>query len=131
VYLMSTNPESQPLPPAVLAERPGSARILVAEDVFVSSFLRMVLQKHGHKVVTGDAARASELIRQGTAADVVITNQPEVFLEFARILPMLYIAASPDPELASQFPICRVLRKPFRNDELLSAVEQLAESVVP
>ena len=90
-----------------------------------------MLQKHGHKVVIGDAARASELLRQGMAADMVITNQPEVFLEFARILPMLYIAASPDPELASQFSICRVLRKPFHNAELLAAVEQLAESVVP
>ncbi len=128
---MARHPESQPVPP-VAAEQPGSARILVAEDSFVSSFLRTVLQKHGHKVVTGDAARASELIRQGSVvADIVITNQPEVFLEFAPILPMLYIAASPDPELASQFPICRVLRKPFHNDELLAAVEQLADSVVP
>jgi hypothetical protein len=129
---METHPESKPVLPAVPAQQPGSARILVAEDTFVSSFLRTVLQKHGHKVFIGDAARAGELIRQGgVVADMVITNQPEVFLEFARILPLLYIAASPDPELASQFPICRVLRKPFHNHELLAAVEELADSVVP
>ena len=62
---------------------------------------------------------------------MVITNRPEVFLEFAGMLPMLYIAAAPDQDLASKFAICRVLRKPFRNDDLLAAVEQLADSVVP
>jgi hypothetical protein len=106
--------------------------ILVAEDPFISTFLRTVLQKHGHKVMTGDAVRASELLRQGSvAADIVITNQPEAFLEFAGMLPILYIAAAPDPDLASKFATCRVLRKPFRNDDLLAAVEQLADSVVP
>jgi len=98
----------------------------------VGSFLRAVLQKRGHKVVTGDAVRVSELLRQGKVdADVVITNQPEAFLEFAGRLPLLYIAANPDPELASRFSQCRALPKPFRNEELLRAVEQLASPVVP
>jgi len=116
----------------VLPDRSASARILVAEDPFVSSFLRAVLQRHGHKVVIGEAYRASELLRDGSdTANVVITNQPEAFLPFAATLPLLYIAANPDPALVSQFPTCRVLRKPFRNDDLLEAVEQLAHSVVP
>ncbi len=113
-------------------EHPAPARILVAEDPFVSTFLRAVLKKRGHEVVTGDAVHASELLHQGSvAADLVITNDPEAFLEFAGMLPMLYIAATPDPDLASRFSVCRVLRKPFRNDELLAAVEQLTGSVVP
>jgi hypothetical protein len=82
--------------------------------------------------VTGEAVHASELLRAGSVtANVVITNQPEAFLPLASTLPLLYIAANPDPELASQFPTCRVLRKPFRNDDLLEAVEELAHGVIP
>jgi hypothetical protein len=125
--IYSQSPPAQ----AFLPEHPVSARILVAEDPFVGSFLRTVLQRHGHKVVTGEAVYSSELVRQGRiAADVVITNDPEAFLPLAGTLPLLYIAASPDPELASKFAACRVLRKPFHNDELLEAVEDLAHSVV-
>jgi hypothetical protein len=39
---------------------------------------------------------------------------------------MLYIAASPDPEVALRFQVCRVLPKPFRYEELLAAVDDLA-----
>src|ERR1035438_3330757 len=63
---------------AFLPEHPSSASILVAEDPFVSSFLRTVLQRHGFEVVIGEALRASELLSQGeVAADLLITNQPE------------------------------------------------------
>jgi hypothetical protein len=118
--------------PAFLPQGSVCVRILVAEDPFVGSFLRTVLQRRGHKVVTSEAVHASELMREGSiAADVVITNEPEVFLEFASTLPLLYIAANPDPLLISQFPTCRVLRKPFRNDDLLEAVEELAHGATP
>jgi hypothetical protein len=118
-------------PQPFLPEVSASADILVIEDPFVSSFLRAVLQKHGHKVVIGEAVRSSELLRQGGIAPrLVITNRPEVFLKFAGALPMLYIAANPDSELAMQFPNCRVLRKPFSNDQLLGAVQELSH-VVP
>jgi hypothetical protein len=117
-------------PPPLLPEESVAANILVAEDPVVSSFLRAVLQKHGHKVVLGEAARASELLGQGSIApDLVITNRPDAFLQFAGKLPLLYIAASPDSELAKQFLNCRVLRKPFRNEALLEAVEDLADAV--
>lgn len=118
-------------PPALLPKESVTANILVAEDPFVSSFLRAVLQKHGYKVVLGDAVHACELLGQGSIApDLLITNRPDVFLQFAGKLPLLYIAASPDTDLAKQFLNCRVLRKPFRNEELLEAVEDLAD-VVP
>jgi hypothetical protein len=116
-----------PYPP--LASMPAS--ILVAEDPFVSSFLRAILTKKGHKVVTGEALRLSALLSQGTlAADIVITNRPDAFLQLASTQPVLYIAANPDPNLARQFSACRMLRKPFRNDELLLAVEELAHHAV-
>ena|SRR5271165_6388830 len=117
--------------PELLCERSGCAKILVAEDPIVSTFLRAVLQRHGHEVVTGEYPEARELVRRGDARNhVVITNRPDVFLPFAETLPVLYIAANPDPALALQFPICRVLRKPFRNGDLLEAVEDLARRVV-
>jgi len=119
-------------PHAILTEQPVSAKVVVAEDPFISNFLRTVLQRRGHKVVIGEAHHASEMIRTGTiAADVVITNTPDAFLLVAGKLPLLYIAANPDPELATKFPLCRVLRKPFRNEDLVEAVEDLAHCVVP
>jgi CheY-like chemotaxis protein len=119
-------------PPQFAPEESASADILVVEDPFVSNFVRAVLQKRRHKVVISEAERASELLRQGRLRPhLVITNKPEVFLQFADALPVLYIAANPDPRLASQFANCRVLRKPFRNDDLVEAVEELARDVVP
>jgi hypothetical protein len=125
--MMPIHSETSSGPPPFLRDSP--ARILVAEDPFISNFLRTVLQRHGHMVVTGEPDQASELLRAGGV--VVITNKPEAFLPFAGTLGLLYIAANPDPELTLQFPACRVLRKPFRNDELLEAVEQLAQLDVP
>jgi hypothetical protein len=127
---MSVHSPSQG-PPSFFPEE-SSADILVVEDPSVSSFLRAVLQKHGHRVVIGEGVRSGELLRQGSIAPhLVITNRPEIFLQFAGTLPLLYIAANPDSDVASKFPNCRVLRKPFANGELLEAVEQLAHGVVP
>jgi hypothetical protein len=123
-----SEPPAQPHPP--LAEAP-QARILVAEDPFINSFLRTVLTRHGHTVVAGEPFHSSDLLLAGNlAADVVITNLPQAFLPFSATLPVLYIAASPDPELASRFRTCRVLRKPFRNDDLMEAVSELARAAV-
>lgn len=110
---------------------PTSPKVLVTEDPFVSSFLRAVLQRFGYEVVIADAERAVALVRRGAGVDVVITNRPDLFLEFAQTVHLLYIAASPDMDLAAQFPDCRALRKPFRNDELLAAVDKLAHPVLP
>ena len=112
-------------------ENPLAIRVLVADDPFVCSFLRTVLQRHGHHVVIAEASRASQCLREGgVTADLVITNQPEAFLLLAATVPMLYIAANPDPDLAAQFHNCQVLRKPFRNDALLEAVDELTHVVV-
>jgi hypothetical protein len=124
---MATYLESSSGPP-ILSKQAQAARILVAEDPFVSKFLRTMLQRHGHQVVTSEPDQASESIRNGSVqAQVVITNKPEAFLPFANWLPLLYIAANPEPALALRFPTCRVLRKPFRNEDLLEAVGELAQ----
>jgi hypothetical protein len=113
------------------SDESGEPRILVAEDPFINSFLRAVLTRRGHKVSTGEPYQASDLVLRGDLkADVVITNTPQAFLPLAETLPLLYIAASPDPEVAMRFRKCRMLRKPFRNEELLNAVEDLTRLVV-
>lgn len=128
---MPTHSQSAAEPPFA-HKNPAATNILVAEDPFVSSFLRTVLQRRGHSVVIAEACHAGELLRRRSVApDAVITNRPEVFLEFAGSVHLLYLAAAPDAGLASQFPNCRVLRKPFLNEDLLEAVEELTHSVVP
>lgn len=107
-----------------------AATVLVAEDPFINSFLRTVLQRHGYRVVTTDQRLGGNLMSTGAVQpDVIITNKPDVFLPFAEGCPMLYIAASPDPELALRFQMCRVLRKPFRYEDLLEAVDELVRAV--
>ena len=129
---MAITSQAPTTPSAFLARSPNCARILVAEDPFIGSFLRNVLQRQGHQVVIGEAQRASELLHHGDVApDLVITNQPDAFLDLAGTVRLLYIAATPDADLASRFANCRVLRKPFRNDDLLAAVEDLAHSDIP
>jgi hypothetical protein len=132
VVFMATPVESSFGPRRFLQDPAPGATILVVEDPFVTGFLCAVLQRYGHRVMTADAVRASDLIRDhSVGAQVVITNRPEVFLPFAGTLPILYIASNPDPAIALQFATCRVLRKPFLGGALLEAVEQLAHSAVP
>jgi hypothetical protein len=124
-----SQPAAEPPSPP---KNPAATDILIAEDPFVSSFLRTVLQRQGHKVVIAEARNAGELLRRRSIApNVVITNRPEVFLEFAGSVHLLYLAAAPDARLASQFLNCRVLRKPFLNGDLLEAVEELTHLVIP
>ena len=110
---------------------PYSARILVSEDPSISIFLRAILQRHGHQVTIGDADYACNLLHAGISdVDLVITNTPRDFLPYAATLPVLYIAACHDATLAARFAHCRMLSKPFRNHDLLDAVEDLACCVV-
>jgi hypothetical protein len=117
---------------ALFTGQAHSVKILVAEDPFVSSFLRTVLQRQGYEVECLEPEHAAALLQEGrTAPGMVITNKPQAFLEFAGTLPLLYTAASPDLVLAEQFSHFEVLHKPFRNDQLLMAVEELTHCVVP
>jgi CheY-like chemotaxis protein len=129
---MSLTSESSFRPQQIFSEGQIRAKILVAEDPFIATFLRTILQRHGHEVVTSEVNQASEFLRTGSlTADLLITNNPTAFLPFAGTIRILYIAASPDPILASQFNMCRTLRKPFRNEELLKTVAALASLEVP
>lgn len=100
--------------------------IAVTEDPFIRKFLGDVLKRRGYRVVGADSARAIEMIRSGDeTVDLVITNTPVEFAAVAEQVPMLYIAAVPDPEMGSRFRAFRALKKPFLPDQLIAAVKEL------
>ena len=127
---MDSQNESSSGPESLARAGHALLTILVAEDPFINSFVRTLLQREGYKVVTTDHFRGGDLVRTGgVQADVVVTNKPEYFLPFSENRPLLYIAANPDPELALRFQKCRVLRKPFRYEDFLEAIEALTLAV--
>ena len=100
--------------------------IVVVEDPFVSGFLRNILERQGYKVISVEAQDGVSLLRSGgPGIGLLITNLPSEFAEFAGTVPLLYIAAFPDPSAASAFRKSRLLRKPFHTGQLLACVEQL------
>ena len=91
-----------------------------------------ILTRGGYAVVEAEPWRAVELLRDpGEKFAVLITNQPYLFLDFAVSVPVLYIAATPDPEWTAKFAVCRALRKPFHPHELLDLTSQLLEKSEP
>jgi len=108
--------------------RPNSGAIVVVEDPFVSGFLRNVLQRKGYCVLPMAAGEGLDLLRSGDSGiGLLITNLPAAFTEFAERVPLLYLAAFPDPKVASAFRASRLLRKPFHPEQLLTFVEQLLQ----
>jgi DNA-binding response OmpR family regulator len=112
---------------------PSSAgSIVVVEDSFVGQFLRVVLQRHGHVVVIVDANKGMEMLRSGKPpVDLLITNMPALFAEFGESVPLLYLAAFPDPALVKSFRSSRALHKPFHPDQLVECVNELLASDSP
>ena len=101
-----------------------SRKIVVVEDVFVRSFLRAALERMGHCVICPTQAEARRLLRSGEI-DLLVTNTPSAFAEFGAAVPLLYIAAFPDPAAAAGFHRWLPLHKPFQSAELTAAVEKL------
>ena len=100
--------------------------IAVTEDPFIRKLLGDVLKKHGYRVVGSSASNTIEMIESGREpVELVITNEPGEFMSVAGKVPLLYLAAVPDPAMGSHFAYFRALSKPFRPEELLAAVEEL------
>ncbi len=103
--------------------------VAVIEDPFIRKLLRDILTRHGYRVVEFAGSQRAELLRSGAEqVALIITNTPGEFLAFADVLPVLYLAAAPDPDLAARFRRCRCLRKPFISEDLLAAVADLTSS---
>jgi len=104
--------------------------VLVYEDPFVQKFLETILRRNGFRVVFCIPSRAIELIRSSEEpVHLVITNAPLEFELVSADVPLLYVSAAPNPDLAARFSNCRMLAKPFRSEELLSAVMELTGPV--
>jgi CheY-like chemotaxis protein len=108
-----------------------SGVIVIVEDPFIRRFVRSVLARLGHSVMESDEQDALKLAAEGPGSvKLLITNKPHVFERLDPTLPILYLAATPDWDLASRFTNLRVLRKPFHAHELLEAVVAVTEDVV-
>ena len=106
----------------------GSGVIVVVEDPFVRNFLRTLLERQGYKVGSGEVPHGLAALRDGgQKVRLLITNVPAAFTEFADRVPLLYLAALPDPSLASQYRNRRVLSKPFHPHDLLASVQELLQ----
>jgi len=106
----------------------AAEKIVVVEDLFVRNFVRTALERQGHAVVCASISQATEFLRAG-CANLLITNTPAEFAEFGATVPLLYMAAFPDPANASRFKRWRAICKPFQNAELTSLVSQLLAPV--
>jgi CheY-like chemotaxis protein len=106
---------------------PDARKIVVVEDAFVRSFLRAALERQGHHVVCAVPAHAAELLESGDV-DLLVTNTPQTFADFGGRIPLLYLAAFPDPAAAVDFTRWLSLRKPFQTTELVGLVQQLLET---
>jgi PAS domain S-box-containing protein len=128
---------------ATLPQPPARAgRILVVDDdPLISAGTAAMLEDLGHTALEApSAARALELLRSGTAVDLVVTDHAMPLmtgLELARVIrqtwpgmPILLAtgyADLPDAE-ANELPR---LAKPYRQEELAAQVQRLLERAAP
>ena len=96
------------------------------EDPFIFQYLDRLLTPHGYVVMGAGARQAAVALGSGgRGADVLISNAPEQFLEFAERIPLVYLSSTPDACLAARFRACRTVRKPFHAQVLLAAIAEL------
>jgi DNA-binding response OmpR family regulator len=102
-----------------------SAAVLIVEDSFVGGFLRSALTQKGYEVVCAGADDALTMLGDPQKrVALLITNSPAPFSGFPQ-LPVLYLAAVPEPEPMRAFEHCRVLRKPFHPAQLFASIREL------
>jgi DNA-binding response OmpR family regulator len=106
-------------------KRQNVGAILVVEDLVVRNFLRMTLERRGYEVICAEPPDALQLLRDGACpVDLLITNTPSLFTGFLDV-PVLYLAACPDPAVTQEFRECIALRKPFHPAQLMNHVADL------
>ncbi len=111
---------------------PQERTVAVAEDPFIRRYVRALLVKHGFRIVENDPKLTRKLMESGELIpDVLITNDPGAFAGFADELPVVYLAAAPDPAVVERFRFSRMLRKPFEADQLLRALNELTTAALP
>ena len=95
------------------------------EDSDVGSFLRRTLIQGGYDVVCAGPDDARTLLSDPHQhVDLLITNMPAAFDGFPDV-PILYLAAIPEPERMRPFHRCRALSKPFHRAQLFASIREL------
>ena len=104
-------------------------RVLVVEDPLVRRLIDGILTRGGYTVVEAEPRRALTLLQQATEEiGLLVTNTPELFLDSAQQVALLYVAAFPEQQWAEKFPRCRVLPKPFPPQKLLALAQELLKT---
>lgn len=100
--------------------------ILIVEEASIGRLVKRMLAREGRDAIETDAAQALEFIARGdSAVNLVITNQPRAFARFDGMAPLLCLTSMPDLDLAGHVSRVRILQKPFKTRDLLSAVAEL------
>ena len=108
-----------------MVDQPWS--ILVVEDPLVRKLIAGILTREGYRVAEDETPRAVERLQdEPQSFGLLITNKPASFLDFAETIPLIYVAAAPDPELARRFRHCAVLSKPFHPRRLVELTRELS-----
>jgi hypothetical protein len=103
----------------------SASSVLIVEDNDVGSFIRRALAQRGYDVVCAAPDDALTLLCDPQRrVSLLITNTPAAFDGFPD-LPLLYVAAIPEPERMRPFQRCRALRKPFLPAQLFASVREL------
>lgn len=104
----------------------GFGRILVVEDPLVRKLIYGILTRGGYTVVEAEPFHALELLRQeAVSVALLVTNRPDLFLDSARAVALIYVSAFPEPRWVERFPRCRTLPKPFSPQQLLLLTREL------
>jgi hypothetical protein len=105
--------------------------ILVIEDAFIRKFLSCALARAGFLPVEMEVPAAADFVRSGgVPVKALITNKPEVCVEWASGIPLVYTTSCPDPDAMRGFTRGRVLQKPFHAHQLLDALNEVGSAVV-
>ena len=108
----------------------SAKRILVVEDPLVRRLIDGILTRGGYTVVEAEPRRALQLLQQGTEEiGLLVTDTPELFLDSAQQVALLYVTAFPEQQWVEKFSRCRVLPKPFPPQKLLALAKELLETV--
>jgi DNA-binding response OmpR family regulator len=109
-----------------MAPIPHTGVIVIVEEPSISRLVRNVLRREGREVLVADAEQALTLMEQGDSpVKLLITNRPHAFAQKDGFVPVLYLASSPDWDLAARTRGLRVLQKPFHARDLVEAVGEI------
>ena len=104
--------------------------VLVVEEPAIRKLIGGILKRGGYRVTEADPNHGLDCLRNKTESfTLLVTNSPEGFLEFAKTVPVIYVAAMPDPELAQRFRHCAMLPKPFVPHRLIELAGELTAAL--